>query len=548
MRHAIGIVLLLIGLIVMPAQAQDSTIAELVIQSANAPEPQFTFLQTAIQATGLTQFFGNSDSQLTVFAPTDDAFTDLPAGVLDLILADQTLLTRVLTYHVTQGALTSDTLNPSVIISEERTTPDATPLGTPLTIDIMDDGMLIINEAGFVQFDILASNGVVHAIDTLLLPPDIADALVDATAGTRIRFAHFSPDAGAVDIFINGELTRIQNLAFPEVTDWMPRSAELVTIAIAPAGSSITETVIGPIEVNLPISGWTTIAVVGSATTGTLTASVLPEDHTITPNGSGRIGIFNAIEDGPAIDVRSDATFFVAQLGYPGAFGNNDGFFEVGVIEETYNLNINATGTGTTLISLPNTRLPANTYTFIAAVGTPDNPQAIVIDTRLSPQALATELGGNSIAGIVLASATSEPPQFTLLLSALQASEESWNLLANPFEQVTVFAPTDTAFVDVIRQLEMTPADVLAMTELLDATLGYHVVRGAFPAETLTAFDGIPLTTLQGETISITLTEEGVLLNDTVRVVQTDVFADNGVIHVIDSVLVPQAVVQTLGQ
>ena len=65
------------------------------------------------------------------------------------------------------------------------------------------------------------------------------------------------------------------------------------------------------------------------------------------------------------------------------------------------------------------------------------------------------------------------------------------------------------------------------------------MVEGAVPAETVVTLDSAP--TLQGNDVHITVTDDGVLLNDTVKVILTDVLAANGIIHVIDSVLIPQS-------
>ncbi len=126
-------------------------------------------------------------------------------------------------------------------------------------------------------------------------------------------------------------------------------------------------------------------------------------------------------------------------------------------------------------------------------------------------------------------------PKFTTLLTALQAAElvDTVNS-GGPF---TIFAPTDAAFAALdAATLEAALADP---TGLLTSVLTYHVVAGAFPASAVVGVDSV--TTLQGGAITVTVTDEGVFLNDTVQVIMTDVFVRNGVIHVIDAVLLPPA-------
>ena len=101
----------------------------------------------------------------------------------------------------------------------------------------------------------------------------------------------------------------------------------------------------------------------------------------------------------------------------------------------------------------------------------------------------------------------------------------------------TVLAPTDEAFEAALAELDMTAEELLADTELLTEVLTYHVVETAPPSEVVVTLDSV--TTLQGSDVTISATEDGVVLNDSVNVVTTDIPAGNGVIHVIDGVLLP---------
>lgn len=152
------------------------------------------------------------------------------------------------------------------------------------------------------------------------------------------------------------------------------------------------------------------------------------------------------------------------------------------------------------------------------------------------------EMMGNTIADIVVTSTEADEPEFTVLLAAIQAADESiLAALSDPEAELTVFAPTDEAFAALLEQLDMDAETLLADTDLLNNVLQYHVVEGAVMAESVMEMDGELVPTLLGEdaTISISVTDDGVALNDSVNVVQTDIEADNGVIHVIDGVLLP---------
>jgi transforming growth factor-beta-induced protein len=123
---------------------------------------------------------------------------------------------------------------------------------------------------------------------------------------------------------------------------------------------------------------------------------------------------------------------------------------------------------------------------------------------------------------------------FSILVAALQEAELVEALQSEgPF---TVFAPTDTAFANLLSQLNITAEELLAHPQLSDVLL-YHVVAGQVMSTDLS--DGMMATTLQGESLTIDL-DNGVMINQSM-VTSADVEATNGVIHVIDTVLVPEA-------
>jgi uncharacterized surface protein with fasciclin (FAS1) repeats len=122
----------------------------------------FTTLAAALTAAGLVDTLKGA-GPFTVFAPTDAAFAALPAGALDGLLADKDALTKVLTYHVVSGKVMSADLQNGMTA--------ASVAGPDLTISL-DDGAAM-NDAAITQADIEASNGVIHVIDSVLMPPSM---------------------------------------------------------------------------------------------------------------------------------------------------------------------------------------------------------------------------------------------------------------------------------------------------------------------------------------------------------------------------------------
>jgi Fasciclin domain len=124
---------------------------------------------------------------------------------------------------------------------------------------------------------------------------------------------------------------------------------------------------------------------------------------------------------------------------------------------------------------------------------------------------------------------------FNTLLAAVEASG-----LGLP-SGVTIFAPTDDAFAAALESLGLTAEELLANTDLLQAVLSYHVVPMAATSDVVVGMGSGEVPTLNGAPISVEITDSGVVLNGTVNVVATDILTREGVIHVIDGVLLPPA-------
>jgi transforming growth factor-beta-induced protein len=151
----------------------------------------------------------------------------------------------------------------------------------------------------------------------------------------------------------------------------------------------------------------------------------------------------------------------------------------------------------------------------------------------------------DTIADVVVASTSAETPEFTVLLAAVQAADPAFlETLSNADARVTVFAPTDAAFTELLAALNLSAEELLGNKALLDTVLSYHVVPGVFDAASVVKLDGALLgTALPENALAITLDGENVMVNDA-TVVAADVMAANGVVHVIDSVLVPADVTE----
>lgn len=128
---------------------------------------------------------------------------------------------------------------------------------------------------------------------------------------------------------------------------------------------------------------------------------------------------------------------------------------------------------------------------------------------------------------------------FTTLVAALDAAGLVDTFASCDGPEYTVFAPTNDAFAAALAALGLSAEELLGNTELLTSVLTYHVVSGKVMAEQVVGLTSA--TTLNGAAITIAASDAGVVLNGNVNVVTTDIEACNGVIHVIDGVLLPPA-------
>ena len=158
-----------------PMPTQQAMEATKTIVDIAVEDGRFETLVAALQAAELVSTL-SGEGPFTVFAPTDDAFAALPDGVVAGLLEDIPSLTEVLTYHVVSGTVLAETVvgltSAATLQGEEVTIEVIDPNRPPLTI-----GNVKIDGATVLITDIIGSNGVIHVIDSVILPTEIAASL-----------------------------------------------------------------------------------------------------------------------------------------------------------------------------------------------------------------------------------------------------------------------------------------------------------------------------------------------------------------------------------
>ena len=384
-----------------------------------------------------------SEGPFTVFAPTDDAFSVVPADVLETLLADPTgQLTQILLNHVVSGTAMSTDLADGMMITTLQ--------GTEVLVSI-NDGVVMIGNAMVVSADIAADNGVVHVIDAILMPDMPTNSIFDIVANSDI---HNTLEAAIVAAGLEGTLSSDGPFTLFAPTD--------EAFSVVPA--DVLETLLAD-------------------PTGQLTQILL--NHVVSGTAMS-----TDLADGMMITTLQGTEVLVSI---------NDGVVMIG----------NAM--------------------VVAADIAADNGVVHVIDAILMP-----EMPTNTVFDIVANSDVHNTLEVAIMAAGLAETLSS----DGPF---TVFAPTDNAFsvvpAEVIETLLADPAGMLTQILL------NHVVAGTTMSTDLA--DGMMITTLQGTEVLVSI-NDGVVMIGNAMVVAADISADNGVVHVIDAILMPEMPTNTV--
>jgi uncharacterized surface protein with fasciclin (FAS1) repeats len=182
----------------MTAEADAQSIVDIAVADG-----RFTTLVAAVEAAGLAETL-SGEGQFTVFAPTDDAFAALPEGTVESLLEDpEGALTDILLYHVVDGAVPAET----VVTLDSATTLQ----GEDVSIAVVDGGVVLNDSANVIITDIEASNGIIHVIDSVIMPPSMtaeadAQSIVDiAVADGRFTTLVAAVEAAGLAETLSGE-------------------------------------------------------------------------------------------------------------------------------------------------------------------------------------------------------------------------------------------------------------------------------------------------------------------------------------------------------
>ena len=530
-----------------------------------------TLVNAVVQANLLTTLSG--DGPFTVFAPTDQAFTD--AGVnlaaLDTPEGNQALA-NILQYHVISGEVPASGVTDCLSADAVN--------GQPLSFTVGDSGVMV-NDANVITTDVITSNGLIHVIDKVLTPTDtprdiprtaqctgshnsLVAAVVQAELLTTLQgagpFTVFAPtDQAFTDAGID-----LAELNTPDGKQTLSDILLYHVVASSVPSSALT-------------NGMTAEAVNGDELTFDLSSGVMVNDaNVVTPDVATSNGIIHVIDKvlmPPAdpVDIPTTAA----------STGIHNSLVAAVVQAE---LLTTLEGDGPFTVFAPTDQAFTDAGIDLAALDTPEGkqtlsdillyhvvpssvPSSAVTDCMLADaantQPLSFTVGNgvmvndaNVIQADVMASngiihvidkvlTPSDTPRDiprtaqctgahdSLVAAVIQAELLTTLQGEGPF---TVFAPTDQAFTDA--GIDLAALDTPEGKQTLNDILLYHVIASEVPSSAVT--DCLSADTVNTNPLSFTVDDSGVMVNSA-TVVTPDVQTSNGVIHVIDKVLLPTA-------
>jgi len=539
-----------------------NTVVDVIIGSAD-----HNTLEAAVGAAGLVNTL-NGAGPFTVFAPTDATFAALPSGTVETLLQDpQGLLTNILLNHVAgANVLSSGLTNGQSIVTLNS--------GKTVKVTINNDGVFI-DDAKVTVADIQTDNGVVHVIDAVLLPPNtVVDVIIGSANHNTLEaaisaaglintlngagpFTVFAPTdaafaalpAGTVEALLadpQGALTQVllyhatsETVTSDDIIEFYSDfpylqmlNEKTITFKVTSEGVFINNAkvtvadietdngIVHVIDAVLIAPDSTIIDVVRNSSSHTILETLLDEAEFSFPlEGFGPFTLFaptdaaiSAIPGELIQQLLNDPGLLEDVLAYHVAGGQalSTNLSNEQVIRTLLDKNIKVT--------INNGDVFINDAKVIVADIITDNGVVHVIDAVLLPKTTVVDIINNSEDHFVLSSILS----LTGLDDALSGN--------GPF---TVFAPTDDAF-------EAIPEDVLAAIvadeSILTSILTYHAIGAKALSSELS--DGQEIVTLNGAKVKITINNDGVFVNDA-KVTVVDLVADNGVVHVINAVLLP---------
>jgi transforming growth factor-beta-induced protein len=586
-NYVVKAFLLVFVLFISACEDDDDTMTMNTIVDVAQENPELSTLVDALVAAGLTDFL-SGPGPYTVFAPTNAAFQAMDPATLNTVISTPSLLTALLQYHVSNGkVMSTDLSNGSV---------PTLLAGQNIEVNV-DDGVVLNGSSNVTEADVDADNGVIHIIDEVLLPDDfVAETIVQIAAGNP----DFSTLVAILSLPELSDLLAAANNPTSDLTVFAPTNDAFAALFATLGKSEISEV---PVEILNEIvqyhilggavfsdelsNGEAETLLEGESVTIDISNGVKVDDSNVVIADVAAInGVIHAVD---AVLLPSYAASAVGTISEIVLF-DNEFTILANALRKAELLETVSTTDDLTLFAPDNAGFIAAGITSLEGLEKEDLTPVLLYHV-LNAKVLSTELPESGIAktlsneqniylgyltdrvlinglsritavdmvksnGVVhKINRTLVPPahdvvdiavaladngddsEFTVLVSLL--SSDSLSSVAEALknaENVTIFAPTDQAFQDII---EVVPTlNEAQLTQILQ----YHAATARVFSSDLQ--DGQVLPMISGETLKVNIVGEAVSLTDKsggedAKVDEVNIHGSNGVIHVVDKVLIP---------
>ena len=550
--HALLIsVIMLVGLCLASSNPDEKSVDTVDLDIVQAVAgADFNSLLNGIRVAGLAGTL-DGDGPFTLFAPKDAAFAKIPEGELAALMANETMISEVLTYHVVPGKVMSANLSNGMILPTLQ--------GENLTVTIIDNSPVMINDAKVVQPDMVVKNGVIHFIDTVLIPATAGDkasqeaqqdAAQEAQEG-NVTASNLDGVFWTLDSLLNSEGETVSVLPNTEVTTLFQDgrisgnagcnnyAAEYESIGYNLTIGPITSTLMMCDE-NISNQETDFLSDLGNAASYSISGNQLR----IMNSSEAVILSYSAAQPMPLVGTLWQMTSYnngmgglvsaQANINTTALFGKDgslEGFAGCNQYHAAYQTNdsqIKIGPTATTRMACEETVMEME-MDYLNALQSAASYEVQAGDLTLFD---ANDTKAVTFKSMRIVETAMAGGNFSTLVSAIQKAGLVDTLNGEgPF---TVFAPNDEAFAKIPEE-EL--AALMANKTMLSEVLTYHVVSGKVMSADLS--DGMTVPTVQGENLTITITEDDTVMINDAKVVQADMVVKNGVIHFIDTVLMP---------
>ena len=505
----------------------------LSIAATAAADPQFSTLVEAATVAGLVDTL-SAPGEFTVFAPTNDAFDALPEGALDGLLGDTEALSGVLLYHAIGGVVLAEA------IIELESAP--TLAGIDITIEVTDEGVVLNGSVNVTATDILCSNGVIHVIDAVLLPPQptFCESWT-ATCGDWMMEPGCEDWWAAAAPGTEGDTTgasqgcywyhlgvaQAQETEEDTMMHCMHAAGDAPCVDPEPTFCESWTATCGDWMMDTSCEDWWAAAAPGTEGDTTGATQACYEYHLEVAQAQETeedtmMHCMHAAGDAPCVEPEPMSLYDTAVDA--GVFGTLLAAAEATGLTQALHGNISKED-----LSGANPLACATDMTLEEIVALNGGP----CPEWLTYEGCCVDGIGNAYCENNVANTSNCVNEKTgeAGFCSWETKEQFYSCYTNSAD-LTVFAPTDDAFAGLP---EGTLDALLADTDALKAILFYHILPSVVLSESLVA--EATVVTAQGKSITVEATEAGVKLNGTALVTLADLECTNGVIHVIDTVL-----------